>query len=579
VNVAFVLHSHLPWLRRAGTHPVGEEWLFQSWSEAYLPVLEMLERLAAAGGRDLLTLGITPVLAEQMDDPELLGKFHGWLGRRLLDLEYTISRYAAADRERHRPVWAHHWRRQAHLLEMVETRFLHGGLTRAFADLADAGVIQLLGGPSTHPNLALMDDPALIDGQIDEGLACHAAQFGVRPRGVWTPECAYRPAGSVPDPAGPAEASGQGSAGLARSTAQLPGLEQFWASAGVDHLVVDAPTLAGAVPTTRNDPGGHPPGGNAPDPRTALAEVGQADWVATAGAHVPVGDPLDVVDRPVLVGDSDVAAFGRNLAVSYQVWNPRGGYPADPAYRDFHKTDLEGGFKSWRITDRESLAKAPYDPLPARERAIAHADHFVSLLHAHLEPRDEDAVVVAAYDTELFGHWWYEGPIWLETVLRRLMASGQGASLRATTLAGYLNRHPPTRRLALPESSWGAGKGHWAWVTDETRWIWQALREAEARFAGLPEGTDPAARQAAWRELCLLQTSDWPFMINHAKSPDYAAERVQIHLARFEAACRGEELEAIGEHDGAYPPPPRADAAAVAAASGHHRRGGLARAL
>ncbi|HWH31639.1 MAG TPA: hypothetical protein VNU01_03105, partial [Egibacteraceae bacterium] len=323
-HVAFVLHSHLPWLRRNGTYPVGEEWLFQSWSESYLPVLALLERLAEDGHRDVLTLGVTPVLAEQMDDPYLLREFHGWLGRRLVDLEYTVSRYGAGDRAALGEVWEHHWRRQTALLDVVERRILSTGLTAPFRALADAGVIELLGGPATHPYLALADDPALIDAQIAGGLDVHERRFGRRPTGVWTPECAYRPAGTVADPTAPPVAvAADGTPTLSRSATVLPGLEEFWEAAGVDHFVVDGPTLARAA--------GAPP----------------RDWAHTGGELVPVGDPLDVLDHPVLVGDSGVAAFGRNLAVSYAVWNPHGGYPAHPDYRDFYRIDLEGGFKSW----------------------------------------------------------------------------------------------------------------------------------------------------------------------------------------------------------------------------------------
>lgn len=524
-GIAFVLHTHLPWLRRNGTYPVGEEWLFQSWSESYLPVLEVLERLADEGRHDLLTLGITPILAEQMDDAYLLREFHGWLGRRLADLEYTISRYGAPDREALRPVWAHHWRRQSALLELLEDRLLSTGLTAPFRDLADAGVIELLGGPATHPYLALADDPAMIRGQIEGGLATHERIFGHRPTGVWTPECSYRPAGPVVDPTlPPLSVAADGTPTLRQSGTVLPGLEEFWETAGVNHFVLDGPTLARAA--------------GAPD----------RDWAHTGGAYVPPGDPLDVLDRPVLVGDSDVTAFGRNLAVSYAVWNPHGGYPAHADYRDFYAIDLEGGFKSWRVTDRQVWGnKAPYEPERARARVAQDAEDFVGLVHRHLEARGHDALVVAAYDTELFGHWWYEGPGWLETVLRAFGASGR---VRPTTLRGHLDRHPPTRRLTLPESSWGWGKGHAAWVSERTRWIWQELRQAEAEFRALP--TDPGhapQRDAAWRQLTLLQASDWPFMINRDQSAQYAEERVRAHLARFRQACRGEDLDQLAARD------------------------------
>jgi 1,4-alpha-glucan branching enzyme len=500
MHVALVLHTHLPWLRRAGTHPVGEEWLFQAWSESYLPLLAVLERLAADGARDLLSVGVTPVLGEQLDDPYLLDEFEGWLARRLLDLQYTVSRYGASDRARLAGVWSHHWRHHTRLLEQFRARRRDGGLSAPLRALADAGVIELLGGPQTHPYLALMDDWALATAQIEGGLDDHAARFGRRPKGVWTPECGYRPAGDVGDPTRPTRGTdANGSPVLHRLDRDLPGVEAWWAAAGATHLVLDGPTLQRAT-----------------------------------GDGVP--------DHPVLIGDSPVAAFGRDLDVTYAVWNPTGGYPSDPAYRDFHTVDLEGGFKSWRVSG--GAYKEPYDPVHARERAVAHAEDFVALLRRHAVGRDPDAVVVAAYDTELFGHWWHEGPVWLETVLRRLV---DDPALAPTTLAGYLDRHPARQRLDLPESSWGWRKGHASWVGDATRPMWRALRAAERRYKALPAGQ---RRDVAWRQLALAQASDWPFMTVRGGTAQYARERLSSHLERFEAACRGEDLDASTDRDG-----------------------------
>ena len=518
-RVAFVLHSHLPWLRRNGTHPMGEEWLFQAWSESYLPLLDVLERLAADGHRDVLTLGITPVLAEQMADPYLLREFHGWLGRRLLDLQWSRSGAPPHIRPLLEEVWQHHWRRQTALLERAEG-LLDGGLVAPFARLADEGVIELLGGPATHPYLPLMADDALLRGQIHGGMATATRHFGRRPAGVWTPECGYRPAGPVGDPTRPpVRVAEDGSPVLHPSGRELPGLEAFWAEVGVTHLVLDGPTLAVAA-------------GAAPQ-----------DWSHVGGQPVPPGGPLDVLDGPVLVGDSDVAAFGRNLAVAYAVWNPHGGYPTHEWYRDFHTVDHEGGFKSWRVTDRRRLDKEPYHPPTGRRIAREHAEAFVALVHRHRQGRPDGTVVVAAFDTELFGHWWYEGPVWLEHVLRALHAD---PVLAPTTLARALEDVPPRRRLHLPESSWGWGKGHAAWVGEATRWVWQGVREAEARFRQLPAGP---ARDAAWRQLCLLQASDWPFLLSRDSAAQYATERVKTHLARFAQACEGRDLDGLAAVD------------------------------
>ncbi len=515
-----MLHGHLPWVRRHGTYPCGEEWLYQTVSESVLPLLGVLERLAADGQRDVLTLGLTPVLAEQLADRYLLDELHGWLGRRLLDLQGTVSRSPGWDRAHLGDTWSHHWQRQAALLAQVEGGLLATGLVAPFAALARAGVVQLLGGPATHPYLPLLADAATIRGQLADGLATSRRLTGLPARGVWTPECAYRPAGSVADPTvEPFEVVRDGTPVLRRRDVALPGLETFWAEAGVDHLVLDAPTLARAV--------GAPP----------------RDWSATAGAIEAPGGPLDVLDAPVWIGDGDVAAFGRNLAVSYAVWNPHGGYPTDPWYRDFYAIDAEGGFKSWRVTDRANPAKRPYDPQAAAARADAHAREFVALLHRQAAGRPRGSVVVAAYDLELFGHWWYEGPRWLESVLRLLH---DDPVLQPTTLQRALEEVPPRRRLALPESSWGWGKGHAAWVTERTRWFWQALDAAQAAFAIVPPGR---ARDAAWRQLTLAQASDWAFEIAKGGAAGYATGRARQHLAAVHALAGGADPGAFADRD------------------------------
>lgn len=507
-----MLHAHLPWVRQHGTFPMGEEWLFQAWSESYLPLLLALERLAEDGGRDLLTLGVSPTLGTQLADPYLTAEFHGWLGRRLVDLEYTVSRYGASDREQLRDVWSWHWRRLTRLLGIVEARFrIPGAFTAALGRLGDEGVIELLGGPATHPQLALMDQPALVRRQIEDGLAAHERLFGVRPRGVWTPECAYRPAGPVLDPT-----RGDG----ARSDRALPGLEDFWADAGVGHLVLDGPTLARA------------------------AGAADRDWARAGGEVVGPGTPQDVLDAPALLGDSEVAAFGRNLAVSYAVWSPHGGYPGDPAYRDFGGADMEGGFKSWRVTSRDSPHKDPYDPVRAEARARSHAQEFVALLHRHLDPRPTGAVATAAYDAELFGHWWAEGPVWLEQVLRTIgRERGPARALRTTTLAKHLEMRPASRRLRPPESTWGQRKDHSAWVGRRTVELWRSVRYEEDAFLRAPSDRTSAPEGVVWRQLALAQASDWPFLVLADRAAGYAQDRISAHLVGCSQARRSDALE------------------------------------
>jgi 1,4-alpha-glucan branching enzyme len=505
-EVALVLHTHLPYLRRHGVWPVGEEWLFQAWGESWLPLTRMLLRLADDGMRDVLTLGVTPLVAHQVADPDLARDMGTWLGGQMWRAEE--QRWHLRMPVEVRDLSHHYWRRYRDLLELHQRVEAAGGLTAVWADLADRGVIELLGGPATHPYLPLVADPELVDAQLATGLAAHGRWAGARPSGLWAPEMGYRPRGTVADAcAEPQRIDRHGTPTLPRLPREVPGLEEHYAAHGIHHVLVDAATLVRAA--------------------------GGADRDWTRRPEVPVagtGDAYEVVHDGVLVGDSDVVAYARDLSVAYHVWSPSAGYPGNAWYRDFFATGGYGVHRSWRVTSHDTPpdAKATYEPDAAAAQVARHVAHLHGVLREVLDPRPGE-LVVAAYDTELFGHWWYEGVEWLEGLLRTVHADPR---LTTTTLASRRERRPPTRRLHLPESSWGFAKGHASWVTPETRGYWQQVRagtEAAARAVTGDELTDLAATQVA-RELAQLQCSDWPFMVTRGNSPDYARARATEHL-------------------------------------------------
>ncbi|MPZ64006.1 MAG: DUF1957 domain-containing protein [Pseudonocardiaceae bacterium] len=447
-----VLHSHLPWLAHHGAWPVGEEWLYQAWAHSYLPVTDMLARLATEGRRDVLTLGVTPVLAAQFDDPYCLRGMHDWLGGWALRAQLAGTRRDLGDlgRREHRAATA--------AIEDFEQRWRHGG-SAVLRPLVDGGAIELLGGPLTHPFQPLLH-PALRDLGLAEGLADAGHRLGHRPAGIWAPECGY-----------------------------APGMEQDYAAAGVGHFLVDGPALRGD---------------------TAVA-------------------------RPV--DGSGVICFGRDLDVTYRVWSPKAGYPGDPAYRDFHTFDHPTGFKPSRVTGHDVAPerKRAYDPERAARTVGKHAKDFVSVVCDRLDGlarRDgQPGLVVAAYDTELFGHWWHEGPAWLESVLRALPEAG----VDVTTLHGALEAGHVGSPVTLPASSWGSGKDWRVWDGEQVADV-VADNDALQRelLAALPKaGTarDPRADQAL-REALLSLSSDWAFMVSKDSAPDYARRRAQRHAAR-----------------------------------------------
>ncbi|GLZ35397.1 1,4-alpha-glucan-branching protein [Lentzea sp. NBRC 105346] len=440
-----VLHSHLPWLAHHGTWPVGEEWLYQAWAHSYLPVVDMLRRFADEGRTDVLTLGVTPVLAAQLDDPYCLRGVHDWLGNWHLRAQYAGSRLRELSAYEHRAsTWA---------LSQFETHWRHG-FSPLLRSLVDTGTIELLGGPATHPFQPLLD-PRVRAFALDTGLADTALRVGRAPEGIWAPECGYS-----------------------------PGMEHDYARAGVQRFMVDGPAMHGDTSAARP------------------------------------------------VGSSDVLAFARDLEVSYRVWSPKVGYPGDAAYRDFHTYDHPTGLKPARVTGKHVAPheKRPYEPALAAEALERHVADFVDTVVRRLRAID-GGLVVAAYDTELYGHWWHEGPQWLEAVLRALPLAG----VHVTTLRGAIEAGHVGTPIELPASSWGSGKDWRVWdgaqVADIVSLNTQVQRELlELSFDG--DTRDPVLDQAV-REALLALSSDWAFMVTKDSAADYARYRAKIHSDRF----------------------------------------------
>lgn len=468
-----VLHSHLPWLAHHGAWPVGEEWLHQAWAESYRRVVDVLTTMARDDVAAAVTVGITPILAAQWDDAYCLREHHTWLG-----MWHARAQGMCAEREPWRRVAGRRELADATAaIETFETTWRHGG-SAAWRPLVDAGVVEVLGGPLTHSFTPLLD-PAWACSTLREGLVDTRVRLGHAPTGIWTPECAYR-----------------------------PGLADTYAAAGVQHLVLDGPTLLGAGATT--------------------ADL----WT---------------------LEDTEVVVAARDLEVAYRVWSPRRGYPGDPWYRDFHTFDHDWGFRPRRVTGRtvEPMQKAPYDPLRARAVVERDAADFVGVVRRRLEEvrtaRDgRPGVVVAAYDTELFGHWWHEGPLWLDRVLRLLPDAG----VRVTTLADAVTLHGTAGRVDPREGSWGSGKDWRVWAGEAVQDTPDRLAAATARVSRLltPGGARCPARDQLVRNLLLALSSDWPFMVSKDTAAGYARTRLADHLADVDVLA--DRLEA-GDHAGA----------------------------
>ncbi len=488
-HIAILLHAHLPFIR----HPehdsfLEETWLFEAITESYIPLLDALGRLVDDGVRFRLTLSLSPTLVAMLRDPVLQGRYLDHMGR-LTALAEAEVRRTHADRGL-QPLARHYARWFAETVERFDG--LYGrDLVGAFARLQSEGVLELITTAATHGYLPLLrHQPGAVRAQIEIGQQSHRSAFGRPATGMWLPECGYHPS-----------------------------VEDELARVGARYFVLETHGVLGASPPPRR------------------------------GIHAPVACP------------NGVAAFGRDPASSRQVWSAEEGYPGDPVYRDFHRDlgyelPLEAlagfasgqgrvptGIKYWRVTG-PGLHREPYDPDAAAVRALDHAAHFVAervraLSDAPVARGDGPPVLACPYDAELFGHWWLEGPRWLEAVLRGLDRERRHAE--AITPGDYLDRYGPGQTGRPLASSWGERGYHDYWLSESNAWVYPHLHDAARRMQDLatahhaePPGT-PAYRalQQAARCLLLAQASDWTFLMRSGTAVDYAQGRVRDHLARF----------------------------------------------
>lgn len=501
--LALVLHAHLPYVR----HPeyaefLEEDWLYEAIAETYLPLLDVLYRMVDDGVPFQITMSLTPTLCHMLRDPVLQERTTRYLERSLALAEAEAKRVSGQLRlervvqfyreriEQLLTAWEHRWKRD---------------LVGAFAGLMDRGVLEIITCAATHGFLPLMENfPEAVRAQILIGRDHYRETFGRDPSGIWLPECAY-----------------------------VPGLDSVLQEANLRWFIVDSHGLMF---------------GN-PRPRYAIY----------APCFTPVGP----------------AAFGRDRDSSRQVWSSEQGYPGDPAYRDFYRDigfDLSldylrpflpgdgtrkfTGLKYHRITGPGG-DKDLYERSWAIGAADHHAWHFMTARREQMQRLREnmnvDPVVVSPFDAELFGHWWFEGPEFLNFFIRKSVYDQQ--DYRLTTPTAYLEAHD-THQIVVPSaSSWGH-KGYWeVWLDDSNSWIYPHLHMAARRMTEVARlfkdrlhpadkvtaaaalspadaQLDRAIRQMA-RELLLAQSSDWAFLMKTGTARNYAAKRSKDHILRF----------------------------------------------
>ncbi|PTL78276.1 glycoside hydrolase family 57 protein [Vitiosangium sp. GDMCC 1.1324] len=487
-SLALVLHAHLPFVR----HPeyedfLEEDWLYEAISETYLPLLLVFDRLAEEGVPYRVTMTLTPTLVSMLRDELLMGRY----ARKLDQLCELGAR--EVHRTRNDPVFnrlAHFYRDHFESLRGAFRERYKRDLVGAFRRLQDAGHLEILTCNATHGFLPLMQQtPEAVRAQITVAANHYRLTFGRDAPGIWLAECGY-----------------------------YPGVEKYLAAERIRYFFVDTHGLTDATPR-----------------------------------------PLHGPFAPIFT-ESGVAAYARDPESSQQVWSSEHGYPGDPVYREFYRDigwdlDLDyirpfiqptgdrknTGFKYYRITGK-TQEKQPYDPDVARERAVTHAGNFLFNREKQFEwlsgkMGGRKPVVVAPYDAELYGHWWFEGPWFLDALIRKVAFEQKTFQLVAPS--DDLAEYPENQVATPPLSSWGAGGYANMWLDGSNDWIYRHLHHCSRQMVALVKDFPDAstlqrrALNQAARELLLAQSSDWAFIMKTGTMVDYAVRRTKEHILRF----------------------------------------------
>lgn len=513
-----VLHGHLPWVLHHGRWPHGEDWLYEAAAETWMPLIEVLEACRHEGIRPGWTVGLTPVLLEQLEHERFRQGFATYLREQGERAVRDAAEFLARGDD--------HLVYLAGLHEVRFARYLakFDAIGRSIpTTLASFDGVELLSSNATHGFHPLILHDASARAQVRAGFATSERHLGSRPKGMWLPECAYRPDGWWLPPAV------HGDARLRDGVASIVG------ESGCEFFIVDTHLVEGAQPVATLEEG-------------RIRHV-EAPYDA-ARCWNSVLEPHQVVENGALTG---VTVLARCPDVSEQVWSGKVGYPGDGRYLEFHKLHGLRGLRYWKVTgsDVDLGEKDPYHPDDVPSVLHAQAQHFVDLVHARLAGHHHGAgrwgVVCAPFDAELFGHWWHEGPWFLLEVARAMHAH---PGVEPMTVGEYLERVPADKAASLPPGTWGAAGDTRVWLNDELRFYWELAYKAEDRFLDLwhrapwrePESTKVRELLTeAGRQLLLLQASDWPFVISTRGAVDYGLRRIMDHGARFDDLCNGVE--------------------------------------
>ncbi len=488
---SLILHAHLPFVR----HPeypefLEEDWFYEAVTEVYLPLINIFERLHERGAKPRLAMNISPPLCEMLADDLLQKRYTAHL-ENLIELAkkefervkkedidfYDVVEMYVQTLEKSLDLWNNKYKRN---------------LINAFRKLQDEGVLEIITCGATHGFLPLISTREARKAQIEIAVVNYWKHFGRQPRGIWLPECAYE-----------------------------EGVEDLLKDAGIEYFIGDSHAILYGEPRPRY------------------------------GVHAPVRCP------------NGVAVFARDVETSQQVWSAEVGYPGNPVYREFYRDvgwDLpldylaphlhkDGnrrhlGLKYFAITGRKTPQnqKLSYRPQIARQQAADDASNF---LNKRIEQAKKlrrtygghPPLVTSPYDAELYGHWWFEGPAFIDYLFRKFHYDQD--AVKAVSPGDFLDAGVPIQVQQPSASSWGENGYYKVWLNEATSWMYDYAHDAERKMTALanhfehPNALEFRALNQCARELLLAQSSDWAFQIYQGTTVEYSSKRFKSHIHRF----------------------------------------------
>lgn len=495
--VVFVLHAHIPYVLKHDR--MDEEWLYEAMAETYIPLLNILKRLDQEKQSPKIVFSFSPVLLEQLVHPHFKYGFKEYCRMKANFAEKDEIDFKAYNM--HRSWLAGLWKNfYLKTLDIFEKKY-NEDIVAAFRELQDKGQLEVIISAATHSYLSLLSRDVSISAQIKMAIKTYEKMFWREPSGIWLPECGYRPAGWWKNPL-PSYSY--------KEAYWRKGIEEFLDENDLYYFIIDQNQLMKAAPY---------------------------DLKKTPFDTYYLTTPW-IRKRPVTV-------FSRDIQLSRQVWEHHFGYPGDAVYLDFHKKHLGGWLRYWKITDPHADLQYKHDYYPDDafgKKVLEHAGHYKWLIKESLKNNyyvtGEAKIVCIAFDAELFGHWWFEGPMWLYYVLKWI---NMDPEIKLITCSEYIQQKPAYNYISLPESSWGKNYDSSTWINPEVYWVWEKVYDAENEMFYLAnhfinrkeeEPLKSILRQIM-RELLLLQASDWEFMITNWSTRDHAEARASQHHSDF----------------------------------------------